>query len=53
MRKISDEEIMENFCCNIYIPPESEEQEHMENFNKVLMKLAKMSGFNKKLRIVE
>ena len=53
MRKISDDEIMKNFCCNMYIPPESEEEGHMENFNKVLIKLSKMSGFYKKVRIVE
>ena len=53
MRKISDEEIMENFCCNMYIPPESEEEGHMENFNKILIKLAKVSGFYNKVRIVE
>ena len=53
MRKISDDEIMKNFCCNMYIPPESEEEGHMENFNKVLIKLTKMSGFYKKVRIVE
>jgi len=52
-RKISDEEIMKNFCCNMYIPPESEESEHMRNFNKVLINLAKLTGFYQKVRIVE
>ncbi len=53
MRKISDEQIMKNFCCNMYIPPESEEEEHMKSFNNILIKLAKVSGFYKKVRIVE
>jgi GT2 family glycosyltransferase len=53
MRKISDDEIMKNFCCNMYIPPESEEEGHMENFNKILIRLAKMNGYYKKVRIVE
>ena len=52
-RKISDEEIMKNFCCNMYIPPESEESEHMRNFNKVLINLEKLTGFYQKVRIVE
>ena len=53
MRKLSDDEILKNFCCNIYIPPESEEGQHMRNFNRILIKLAKISGFYKKVRIVE
>ncbi len=53
MRKISDEQIIKNFCCNMYIPPESEEEEHMKSFNNILIKLAKISGFYKKVRIVE
>jgi len=44
---------MKNFCCNMYIPPESEESEHMRNFNKVLINLAKLTGFYQKVRIVE
>jgi len=31
-RKISDEEIIKSFCCNVYIPPESEEADRMKNF---------------------
>tara|TARA_B100000029_G_scaffold447200_1_gene468822 strand:- start:956 stop:2008 length:1053 start_codon:yes stop_codon:yes gene_type:complete len=53
MRKLSDDEILKNFCCNIYIPPESEEGQHVRNFNRILIKLAKISGFYKKVRIVE
>ena len=52
-RKITDEEILKNFCCNMYIPPESEESEHMKNFNTILIRLAKLSGFYQKVRIVE
>jgi len=52
-RKITDEEILKNFCCNMYIPPESEESEHMKSFNTILIKLAKLSGFYQKVRIVE
>jgi hypothetical protein len=37
----------------MYIPPESEEEGHMENFNKILIRLAKMNGYYKKVRIVE
>ena len=53
MRKLSDDEILRSFCCNMYIPPESEEENHMKSFNKILIKLAKVSGFYKKVRIVE
>jgi len=52
-RKISDEEIIKSFCCNVYIPPESEEADRMQNFNSLLINLSKLSGFYKKLRIVE
>ena len=52
-RKIPDEEIMENFCSNMYIPPESEESEHMKSFNKILVNLSKLSGFYQKVKIVE
>jgi len=52
-RKISDKEIIRSFCCNVYIPPESEEADHMQNFNNLLITLSKLSGFYKKLRIVE
>ena len=52
-RKISDEEIMKNFCCNMHIPPESKEEKHLENFNKILIKLTKISGFYTKVRIME
>lgn len=52
-RKISDEEIMKSFCYNMYIPPESEESEHLKNFNKILINLAKLTGFYQKARFVE
>ena len=52
-RKISDEEIMKNFCYNMYIPPESEESEHLRNFNKILINLARLTGFYQKARFVE
>ena len=53
MRILSDDEILKQFCCNIYIPPESEEENHMKNFNKILIKLAKASGYYKKVKIIE
>ena len=52
-RKISDEEIMKKFCCNMYIPPESNEEKHMNNFNCILIHLSKFSGFYKKSRVIE
>ena len=53
MRKISDDEIMKNFCCNMYIPPESGESEYLKNFDRILISLTKLSGFYQKVRIVE
>ena len=52
-RKISDEEIMKCFCSNIYIPPESEESEHMKKFNIILINLVKLTGLYQRVRIVE
>ncbi len=52
-RIISDDEVLRNFCCNMYIPPESEESEHMKSFNMILIKLAKLSGFYRKVRTLE
>ena len=52
-RKISDKEIFKSFCSNVYIPPESEEADRMQNFNNLLITLSKLSGFYKKLRIIE
>ena len=53
LRKISDDEIMKNFCCNMYIPPESDEAGHMKRFNRILIKLSKINGFYERVRIVE
>ncbi len=52
-RKISDGEIMKNFCCNMYIPPESEEAAHMKSFNRILINLAKLTGYFQKVRFIE
>ncbi len=52
-RKVSDSEIIKNFCCNMYIPPESEESEHMKNFNKILINLVKLTGYYRKVKVVE
>ena len=52
-RKISDEEVMKNFSCNMYIPPESGESTHMKNFNKILINLTKLTGYYQKVKIIE
>ena len=52
-RKISDDQIMKSFCCNMYIPPESDESNHMKSFNRILINLAKMTGFYGKVRIID
>ena len=53
LRKISDEDILSAFCCNIEIPKESEEAKHMIKFNKLLISLSKISGYYNKVRIIE
>ena len=53
IKKVSDKEVMKNFCCNMYIPPESGESEYLKNFDRVLICLTKLSGFYQKVRIVE
>tara|TARA_B100000029_G_scaffold504510_1_gene583503 strand:- start:59 stop:1111 length:1053 start_codon:yes stop_codon:yes gene_type:complete len=52
-RKIGDEKILEKFCSNMYIPPESEESHHMKRFNNLLVSLAKISGYYNKVKLVE
>ena len=52
-RVISDDEVLKNFCCDMYIPPESEESEHMKSFNRILIRLAKLSGFYQKVKTLE
>ena len=53
IKKVSDNEVMKNFCCNMYIPPESGESEYLKNFDRILISLTKLSGFYQKVRIVE
>ena len=52
-RRVSDDEIMKNFSCNMYIPPESGESEHLKNFNKVLISLTKLTGYYERVKIIE
>jgi len=52
-RRVSDDEIMKNFSCNMYIPPESGESEHLKNFNKVLIGLTKLTGYYERVKIIE
>ena len=52
-RVISDDEVLKNFCCDMYIPPESEESEHMKSFNRILIRLGKVSGFYQKVKTLE
>ena len=52
-RKITDDEIMKNFSCNMYIPPESGESEYLKNFNKILINLTKLTGYYERVRVVE
>tara|TARA_Y100000590_G_scaffold86224_1_gene96602 strand:+ start:12712 stop:13764 length:1053 start_codon:yes stop_codon:yes gene_type:complete len=53
IRKIHDKEIMKNFCSNMYIPPESEVSQHNNNFNKILINLAKLTGYYNQVRFIE
>jgi len=52
-RRVSDQEIMKNFCCNVQIPPEANETDYTKNFNRILINLAKLTGFYQKVRIIE
>ena len=49
-RKIRDEDLVSEFYSGIYIPPESQESQHTENFNKILIKMSKLSGFYNSLK---
>ena len=44
---------MKNFCCNVQIPPEANETDYTKNFNRILINLAKLTGFYQKVRIIE
>jgi len=52
-RKIKDEDLINAFYSNMYIPPESQESQHTENFNRILVKLSKLCGLYKKLKYLE
>ena len=52
-RKVDDVELINAFYSNMYIPPESQESQHTENFNRILVNLSKMCGFYKKLKYLE
>jgi len=52
-RKINDDELIEAFYSNIYIPPESQESQHTESFSKVLVNLSKLCGMSKKLKYLK
>ena len=52
-RKIKDSELITEFYSNIYIPPESQESQHTENFSKILTRLSKLCGFYNYLKHLE
>ena len=52
-RKVDDVELINAFYSNMYIPPESQESQHTENFNRILVNLSKICGFYKKLKYLE
>ena len=49
-RKLSDTEIMNSFCGSIKIPPEANESDINEKFNKILRTLCKLNGLEKIVR---
>lgn len=52
-RKITDNDLISEFYSNIYIPPESQESQHTERFNKILIKLSKICGYYSSLKNLE
>ena len=53
LRRVSDDEILSAFCCNIEIPKESSQSGYMTKFNKLLISLSKFSGYYDKVKTVE